>query len=104
MDWTGTLTKYGWSTEVAGAEPFHPLSWQAQQARAAGESVARISSTVGTAVQYGEVKCSFTVSIECVQSEATINLAGEAAFLKALELTNDGARFLGIDELKGPSG
>jgi hypothetical protein len=99
VNWQGTLEKYGWKTEEVGGEPFHPLALQAQQARAAGASVARVSVTAGTAMNYGEVKVSFTVSLDCLQQEASINLAGEAAFLKAVELVNDGARMLGITEL-----
>ena len=64
-----------------------------------GESVARISTTVGTSEDYGNMKVSFTVSIDCVQNEASMNLAGESVFLKGLELVNDGARFLGMTEL-----
>jgi hypothetical protein len=102
VDWSGTLTKYGWDSSVVGAEPFHPLGLQAQLARAAGQSVSRVTATVGTSQSYGDVKVSFTVSVECVQQEGAINLAGEVAFLKALELTNDAARFLGIQELEKP--
>jgi hypothetical protein len=99
MNWAGTLEKYGWRADEVGNEPFHPLALQAQQARANGQSVARISTTVGTSEGYGDIKVSFTVSVDCVQAEATMNLAGEAAFLKAVELVNDSARFLGMTEL-----
>lgn len=99
MNWSGTLEKYGWKAEEVGNEPFHPLALQAQQARVNGQSVARVSTTVGTAEDYGNMKVSFTVSVDCVQQEATMNLAGESIFLKALELVNDGARFLGMSEL-----
>jgi hypothetical protein len=102
MDWSGTLEKYGWKMEQVGSEPFHPLALQAQQARAQGGAISRITANVGTSHDFGNVRVSFNVSIECVQSEATMNLAGESAFLKALELTNDGARFLGIPELPEP--
>lgn len=96
MNWQGTLEKYGWKTEEVGAEPFHPLALQAQQARASGQSVARVSVTAGTSENYGERKVSFTVSLDCVQQEAAINMAGEVAFFKALELVNDAAGVLGI--------
>jgi hypothetical protein len=99
MNWAGTLEKYGWRAEEVGNEPFHPLAMQAQQARATGESVARISTTVGTSEDYGNMKVSFTVSIDCLQSEATMNLAGECAFLKGIELVNQAAEFLGMSQL-----
>jgi hypothetical protein len=99
VNWQGTLEKYGWKVEEVGAEPFHPLALQAQQARASGQSVARVSVTAGTAESYGERKVSFTVSLDCVQQEAAINMAGEVAFFKALELVNDAAGVLGITGL-----
>lgn len=99
MNWQGVLERYGWKTEEVGGEPFHPLALQAQQARAQGLSVARISVTTGTSEDYGNMKVSFTVSIDCVQQEAAMNMAGECIFLKAVELTNDGARTLGMTEL-----
>ena len=55
---------------------------------------ARISSTVGRAVEYGEIKCSATVTIDCPQRESYIDLASEIAFRKALELANDGMSVL----------
>lgn len=99
MDWRGTIEKFGWRVEEVGSEPFHPLALQAQQARLQGQSVARVSATTTTGGEYGSVKSSFTVSIDCVQNEAAIDMAGEAAFLKALELTNSGARVIGAPEL-----
>jgi hypothetical protein len=66
------------------------------------KSVARLSVTVGSASAYGETKVSFTVSIDALQTEAAINLAGEAAFRKAVELVNDGARVLGLPEVQVP--
>ena len=62
-------------------------------------SDARITMTVGRALQYGELKCSASVSIECPQQEAHINLAGELAFTKALELVNDGMARFGVDRI-----
>ena len=99
MNWQGVIERYGWKTEEVGGEPFHPLALQAMQARAQGQSVARMSVTVGTAEEYGNMKVSFTVSIDCIQQEVAMNMAGECIFLKAVELTNDGARTLGMTEL-----
>jgi len=99
MDWAGTLERYGWAVSTVGSEPFTPLGAQAGAARARGESIARISATVGSSTDYGGVKVSFTVSVDAVQTEAAMNLAGEAAFKKAVELVNDGARVLGAPEV-----
>lgn len=59
---------------------------------------ASLSCTVGRAhPEYSRVKCSVTVSLKCPQTEALINKAGELAFKKALELTNDGMSYLAPD-------
>lgn len=103
MNWHRIIQKYGWKVEEVGADPFHPLDLQAQQARATGQSTARISMNVGTSVDYGNLKVSCMVNIECVQTDAAISMAGECAFMKGLELVNDGARYLGIQELRQPA-
>jgi len=59
------------------------------------EDGASVSCTVGRAhPEFSRVKCSFTVSLRCPQTEVLINKAGEIAFKKALELTNDGMSHL----------
>ena len=83
MKWEQVLEKMGQIKHNEGVEtdPFQ---------RMAGTEGARVSSTVGRSLEYGEIKCSATVSLDCPQSEAYIDLAGEVAFRKALELANDG--------------
>lgn len=103
MNWERVLRKYGWNTEEVGNDPFHPLDLQAQQARVNQQSVARVSMTAGTAADYGSVKVTCSVSVDCPQTDASISLAGEAAFMKCLELVNDGAEFLGIQPLSRPT-
>lgn len=93
------MERYGWRTDQVGSEPFTPLSVQVQQARAAGQAVARISVNAGTALDYGSVKVSVNVTIECPQNEGSINLAGESAFWKAVELVNDAASHVGAPQL-----
>lgn len=100
MNWTGVLEKYGWKQEVVGNEPFTPLAAACGALRSRNEPVARVSATVGTASDYGGVKVSFTVAIDTIQSESAINLAGEAVFLKAVELVNDSTSLLGIPPLE----
>jgi len=63
------------------------------------DSEARVSMALGRSLQYGELKCSASVSIGCPQQEAHINLAGELAFTKALELVNDGMARFGVDRI-----
>jgi len=51
---------------------------------------AKVSYTIGRSLSYGEFKASVTVTLECPQTEAFINLAGELAYEKAKELVDDG--------------
>ncbi len=95
MNWHGLLEKNGWKTEEVGNEPFHPLSSAAQLERQAGRATSKVTCSVGTSADYGGLKVSFTVSVECPQTDFHISMAGEAAFLKATELTNQGASFIG---------
>jgi hypothetical protein len=55
---------------------------------------ARVSMTVGRSIQYGEVKISATVSLACTQDEDAVDEAAKLAFLKALEIVNDGMGLL----------
>lgn len=103
MKWERIIEKYGWKVTDVGEDPFHPLAVQAQQARANGQSVARVNLNVGTSHDYGNVKVGASVAIDCLQSDATISMAGECAFMKGLELINEGADYLGIPKLRDPS-
>ena len=64
------------------------------QALMVGDGLARVTTTYGRGLPYGEEKVSVTVTIACDQNEATINKAGEVTFLKALELVGDGMGLL----------
>lgn len=59
-----------------------------------GEQTARIGATVGRSIAYGDVKCSFTVSINCPQSQACLDRAAELCFETALQYVNDGMSHL----------
>lgn len=54
------------------------------------EPAARVSMTVGQATDYGALKVSATVSLECDQNEETINEAAGLCWFKAVELMADG--------------
>ncbi len=98
MKWNRSLQRAGYVLEEAGAS-YDPFFLLGQKARQNGVGIAKVSYTVGTSREYGETKCSCTVSIECPQDEKNIELAGEVAYRKALELTNDGASQLEIPQL-----
>ena len=98
MKWNRALERAGY-VEVEHGVAYDPFALLTQKAHQNGHGVAKVSYTVGTAREYGETKCSCTVTIECPQDEQNINLAGEVAYRKALELTNDGASQLEIPQL-----
>jgi hypothetical protein len=95
MNWRRVLQQQGWQVADNGTDvdPFSLMAAQDSQTKA------RLSVGV-KAGDYGEVFVN--VSIECPQSEAYINLAGECAFRKAVELANDGARMIGVAGLPIP--
>lgn len=103
MNWTRIIEKYGWKETEVGSDPFHPLAVQARQAHANGQPVARVNMNVGTSHDFGNVKVGASVTIDCLQNDATISMAGECAFMKSLELVNEGAAYLGIPPLRPPS-
>jgi hypothetical protein len=87
MKWRRVFEKggYAWSDEGIDPDPFHQLAHEADP-----ENSASVSMTVGKAIEYAEVKCSANIRLNCPQSERHINMAGEVAFFKALELVDDG--------------
>lgn len=56
--------------------------------------LAHVSMTVGIAKEYGALKVQASVNLACDQNEKTLNRAGEYAFLKAIELVEDGWEIL----------
>lgn len=90
MRWTKILEQHGYKVEQTGGD-VDPFLFLAQQAKDSGLPTATISYKAS--LDFAKVSC--TVIIQCPQDECSINLAGELAFRKALELTNDGAEQLG---------
>jgi hypothetical protein len=79
--------------------------WQmALDAKASGHPTARISVTAVHGIEYGEKKCSVTVSIECPQSKPHMDNAALLAFRAAVEYTNDGMSHVapGVPPLSTP--
>ena len=99
MKWNGLIEKYGLKTEQVGEDPFAFLRNGAGHSKANDTPTARISTTVGTSTDYGAVKVSFTVSVECNQDEGSMNMAAESIYRKAVELTNDAASHVGLPQL-----
>ncbi len=101
MKWERLLQRYGIQEEQTGqaVDPFFLL---VQQAKAAGIPTAGVTVQTTCGSDFGQVKVVVSVHLNCVQHEGSLNMAGELAFRKALELTNDGARILGIPQLADP--
>ena len=59
---------------------------------------ARVGMTVGTQYDFGRIKVTAHVELECDQLERAIERAGELAFTKALELMTDGMNVLLAEE------
>jgi hypothetical protein len=105
--WTRTLTQGG--KVIAHQEGFMTgIDWLAQHSKAAkdidGLELARVSSTVQRSVEYGEVKCSMTVTLSCPQTKEAVDYAMKVAFTTALEGVNDGFSYLapGALRIEGP--
>lgn len=62
----------------------------AKNATKDGAESARVAVNFTEGIEYGAMKVATTVTINCAQTEAAINEAGELAFKKALEITTDG--------------
>lgn len=95
MRWSRLLKRYGYQVDDNGAEldPFLTLN---AQASLGGTKPASVTYSVGISREYGEVKCQASVTLVCPQHESAINMAGELAYRKAVELVNDGASSLGM--------
>jgi len=62
---------------------------------------ARVGMTVGRSLEYGEVKVTASISLACDQNEEAVNEAGKQAFLKAVDLVNEGMAVLtGAEEIE----
>lgn len=100
MKWDGVYSRYGWTETVHGSDPFNTLAIQARAKRAEREAVAHVTANAGISMEYGAVKVSFSVQLECPQDEGSIHMAGELCFRKAAELTNSAAALVGLPQLQ----
>lgn len=83
------MERHGFAlTETGVFDPFYAIGAAAMNG---GAPQAHVSVGLDSAKEYGTIKCRVSVSLTCPQSEQYLNLAGELAFRKALELTNDAA-------------
>lgn len=85
MKWQKIIERLQTAQTVEGLsqDPFHYLG-------AVPGPKARITYGVSRSIEYGAIKCSVTVAIDCPQNEEHMNIAAEIAYDKAVELVNDG--------------
>ena len=107
MHWHYQVERYGEVTEekegdmAVEGDPFDYLDRMSKEHAALGGAVAHVSSTVSRTLPYGEIKCSFTVSISCPQNQTLIRYASDTAFTHAVQAVNRGMSNLvpGLPEL-----
>ena len=90
MKWEGIIQKIDEARAVTGFEPDPFEMLRVPTDNPLLTPVATVSSTFRRSAQYSEVVVSFTVTIQCPQTERFLNLAGELVYEKARELANDG--------------
>lgn len=95
MEWHRTLTKDGAVIDEQEGIMADPpgLDAFAYMATQEGEK-ARVSVTVSRALQYGELKVSFTLAVSCPQTKASMDYASRAIFSQAVIYVNNGMQFL----------
>jgi hypothetical protein len=92
MKWQLFLERHGVQGLQQGVD-YDPFALLAQQAQA---PAANVHVSVGSNLEYGAVKCTVSVTLSCPQNEKCIEMAGELAFRKAVELHNSGAEAMDI--------
>jgi len=90
MKWQRTIKRLEALSTDEGHEndPFSTL--------AAEKGSARVSGTISRSLDFGEVKCGVTVTINCPQSDPHISIAAGICLRKAIELVNGGMKIMGI--------
>lgn len=88
MNWERTMTNGVRVTQQGGSLPdlFRLLA----EGAAEEGFLAKVSSTVSHGTEYGEIKCSCTITISCPQDAAAIERASAVAFKTAVGFVNDG--------------
>lgn len=96
--WEDLFKKYG----VQPPHPTDPFAWLAEKAveyKAQGLPTVRITCSPTGGTDYGQVKLNFSITIECPQTDAHVMMAGEAAFLRAKQLLDEGSENMGIPKI-----
>ena len=81
-----------------------PITKATDWARANSETVAVVTVSAQRSTEYGGVKCTVGVTLECPQTNEWIKHTAKVGFKLALEFTNDGFSYLCPDaeRIEGP--
>lgn len=102
MKWQRITQRLGELNTEQGSDedPFqhllHPVESNNVEVRA---TMGRSEHVTMGAGHEGWLKCDVSVVVRCPQKEALIDIAGELAAKKALELTNDGMSLFGLPRI-----
>jgi len=96
MSWTEVFQKYSLDPTSGGGDPFTYLANEAAYAKTKGLPTTRVTCSPTSGADYGQLKCNFSITIECPQTDAHIMMAGEVAFRRAKQLLDDGSEDMGI--------
>lgn len=103
MDWSVVIAKLDEADSTEHGHEMDPF----QRVFDASESIpgpAEVTMSVGSSVDYGNVKCTASVTIRCIQTEAYIDIAAEVAFTKAQELCDDALSVFGVPPMTDSAG
>jgi len=100
--WERTVEKNGFreiAQGVACGEPFQLLATRARTYSQNGGENAVVSLGLTNGSDYGQVKVHVGVTMPVVPTEADINLATEAIFIKCHQLVNEASSAIGLQLL-----
>jgi hypothetical protein len=93
IEWRRVLEKDGAIVDEQEGYMTAPDAF-ANMAAQPGTTRARVSTTVSRSLQYGEVKVSFTLSVDCPQEKQWMDYASRELFSQAVSYVNSGMGLL----------
>lgn len=104
MHWHYVLEREGRIVEEREGELPEPADPFTRIIPLQSQTVATISANVQRSLEYGSLKCSFTVTVHCAQDQRSLDYAAQLAFVTATRYVNNGMAILvpGLDPLPVP--
>lgn len=104
MKWTRTITTGGEIHTEEGHVVNQEIDNVTIICKQTDAPTSSVSTTVQRSAEYGEVKCSVTITLTCPQDAAWVNHTAKVGFKAALGFCNDGFSWLcpGAPRLEGP--